>query len=90
MSTWTGQMGFPVISVQSRQEGADRVLTLSQSKFVKGAAGGDVARYMWQIPISIIRQGSIYYQEEEKEKEKEKGESNQGSRFVHLRSTNLY
>ena len=29
MSTWTGQMGFPVIQVKSRQEGGDRILTLS-------------------------------------------------------------
>jgi len=57
MSTWTGQMGFPVISVQSRQEGADRILTLSQSKFTAGAiVSGDVSSYMWQIPISILTQ----------------------------------
>lgn len=55
MSTWTGQMGFPVIAVESRQEGADRILTLTQSKFVKGAVGDlDVSKYMWQIPISIL------------------------------------
>ena len=33
MSTWTKQMGFPVISVTSTQQGTSRVLTISQSKF---------------------------------------------------------
>lgn len=34
MSTWTKQMGFPVITVEdSKQEGNTRVLTVSQTKF---------------------------------------------------------
>jgi len=56
MTTWTEQMGFPCITVTSRQEGEDRLLTLTQAKFVadgKEAAAG--AR--WQVPISITSQG---------------------------------
>ena len=33
MSTWTAQMGYPVISVSERQEGDNRMLTVSQEKF---------------------------------------------------------
>ena len=57
MTTWTKQMGFPVISVKSRQEGSDRIITLSQSKFVSGKEM-DVSSYFWQIPISIMQGGS--------------------------------
>ena len=42
MKTWTEQMDFPSISVTSVQEGADRVLTLKQSKFVGYGSGDDV------------------------------------------------
>lgn len=39
MSTWTLQLGFPVISVtSSEQVGSSRVLTLTQEKFVADAA----------------------------------------------------
>jgi puromycin-sensitive aminopeptidase len=57
MTTWTKQMGFPVISVKSRQDGPDRILTLSQSKFVSGG-NMDVSSYFWQIPVSILQGGS--------------------------------
>jgi puromycin-sensitive aminopeptidase len=56
MATWTEQMGFPVISVKSRQEGSDRIVHLSQTKFTAGlssSTAGDVAKYFWNIPISI-------------------------------------
>ena len=33
MSTWTLQMGFPVLKVSAEQKGTSRVLTISQSKF---------------------------------------------------------
>ena len=45
MKTWTEQMGFPCISVTSQQEGADRVLTLRQAKFVgDGSSDGGKSR----------------------------------------------
>lgn len=55
MKTWTNQMGFPVISVSSRQEGPDRILSLSQSKFVSTVGNLDTSSYMWQVPVSILR-----------------------------------
>jgi len=56
MSTWTGQMGFPVIQVKSRQEGGDRILTLSQSKFNADGAAPDGS--LWQVPVSIKKANS--------------------------------
>ena len=56
MTTWTQQMGFPVISVTSRQQGADRILTLSQTKFVAGG-GSEGNGSLWQIPVSIAQEG---------------------------------
>ena len=52
MKTWTEQMGFPCISVTSQQEGADRVLSLRQTKFVGDGSEGGGAR--WHVPVSII------------------------------------
>ena len=34
MKTWTEQMGFPVISVETVQEGEDRVVTIRQKRFI--------------------------------------------------------
>jgi puromycin-sensitive aminopeptidase len=33
MKTWTNQMGFPVLKVSQKQEGDNRVLTITQEKF---------------------------------------------------------
>jgi puromycin-sensitive aminopeptidase len=38
MSSWTKQMGFPVISVTSQQKGNSRELQITQERF--SAAGG--------------------------------------------------
>eukprot|EP00092_Neocalanus_flemingeri_P017029 GFUD01018417.1.p1 GENE.GFUD01018417.1~~GFUD01018417.1.p1 ORF type:complete len:864 (-),score=303.30 GFUD01018417.1:270-2861(-) len=58
MKSWTEQMGFPCISVTSQQEGADRVLTLTQSKFVgDGKANGGSSGSRWQVPVSISSPG---------------------------------
>lgn len=51
MSTWIKQMGFPVISVSSVQEGKKRVLTLTQNKFT--ANGADAEDYFWIVPITV-------------------------------------
>uniref|UniRef100_A0A1B6E9J3 Aminopeptidase n=1 Tax=Clastoptera arizonana TaxID=38151 RepID=A0A1B6E9J3_9HEMI len=55
MSVWTKQMGFPVISVESSsQEGNNRVLTISQSKFcADGSQPDDNA--LWMVPISFSK-----------------------------------
>lgn len=54
MSTWTKQMGFPVISVkQQRREDDNIVLSLHQQKFnADGSTDGE--GYKWMIPISIV------------------------------------
>jgi puromycin-sensitive aminopeptidase len=52
MSTWTSQMGFPVINVQSRTEGSTRILTLTQEKF--NADGSESPGYLWCVPIKIL------------------------------------
>jgi puromycin-sensitive aminopeptidase len=53
MSTWTKQMGFPVLKVKpSGGDGAKRSLTINQQKFT---ADGSVAAasYQWMVPISL-------------------------------------
>lgn len=50
MSSWTRRQGFPVVKVDFRQEGNDRILSLSQERFLAdGSADSDDA---WIIPIS--------------------------------------
>merc|ERR1712096_423890 len=59
MKTWTEQMGFPCINMTSQQEGADRVLTLTQSKFVgDGKSNSDSSGSRWQVPVSISSAGN--------------------------------
>ncbi|XP_011304312.1 puromycin-sensitive aminopeptidase isoform X2 [Fopius arisanus] len=52
MSTWTKQMGFPVLKVDQRQDGNDRILSLSQERFL---ADGSVDKEasLWMIPVSV-------------------------------------
>ncbi|KAG4073866.1 hypothetical protein HA402_014071 [Bradysia odoriphaga] len=52
MTSWIKQMGFPVVSVSSVQNGNKRVLTLTQEKFT---ADGTVSaeNYFWMIPITV-------------------------------------
>lgn len=54
MSTWTKQMGFPVVKVTStpNEDGAGCQLTLTQCKF---CADGEQpsSDYLWMIPISV-------------------------------------
>ncbi|XP_017887572.1 puromycin-sensitive aminopeptidase isoform X2 [Ceratina calcarata] len=52
MSTWTEQQGFPVVRVQHRQDGSDRVLTLSQERFLADGSK-EAENSLWIIPISI-------------------------------------
>ncbi|OWF36627.1 Puromycin-sensitive aminopeptidase [Mizuhopecten yessoensis] len=63
MSTWTQQMGFPVIKVEEKQEGNSRILTLTQEKF---CADGQLPEgkisccctSKWLTPISICSSSS--------------------------------
>lgn len=52
MSTWTKQQGFPLVKVQHRQDGNDRVLTLSQERFLADGSV-DPENSQWIIPISV-------------------------------------
>ncbi|XP_032890816.1 puromycin-sensitive aminopeptidase isoform X2 [Amblyraja radiata] len=53
MSSWTKQMGFPLIYVEEKQEGDDRILKISQKKFcASGTYGGSDCPH-WMVPISI-------------------------------------
>lgn len=57
MATWTSQKGFPVIKVQEKQEGSNRVLTIQQEKFcADGQQAGD--GYLWLVPISVSTSSS--------------------------------
>lgn len=52
MSTWTKQMGFPVVKVAYKNKENGVVLSLAQSKF---CANGEQPKeeYLWMIPISV-------------------------------------
>ncbi|KAK3888299.1 hypothetical protein Pcinc_007638 [Petrolisthes cinctipes] len=54
MSTWTKQTGFPMITVASHQDGDNRVLTLTQQRFLADGSAGDSSQ--WMVPISISTQ----------------------------------
>ncbi|XP_075978540.1 puromycin-sensitive aminopeptidase [Anticarsia gemmatalis] len=54
MSTWTKQMGFPMVEVSSEQKGTDRLLKLTQQKFCADGSQGDDT--LWMVPITISTQ----------------------------------
>uniref|UniRef100_A0A8C2YX96 Aminopeptidase n=1 Tax=Cyclopterus lumpus TaxID=8103 RepID=A0A8C2YX96_CYCLU len=52
MSSWTKQMGFPIIEVEEEQVSDDRVLKISQKKFcASGPHSEDCPS--WMVPVSI-------------------------------------
>lgn len=53
MSTWIKQKGFPIVSVTQRQDGADRILTVSQTKFKGVNEDPEKDQYMWMIPLTF-------------------------------------
>jgi puromycin-sensitive aminopeptidase len=52
MSTWTKQMGFPVVKVQSQHANGKRTLTLTQQKFCADGLQLEKACF-WMLPINI-------------------------------------
>ena len=59
MSTWTRQKGYPVINVTARQDGSNRVISLSQEKFsIDGNLSEKDQQTKWLVPISIISQNN--------------------------------
>ncbi|CAL1545832.1 unnamed protein product [Lymnaea stagnalis] len=57
MKTWTKQMGFPVLKVSQVQDGKDRKLTISQSKFTAdGSTPPD--HFKWMVPVLASTQSA--------------------------------
>uniref|UniRef100_A0A8K9XKP4 Puromycin-sensitive aminopeptidase n=1 Tax=Oncorhynchus mykiss TaxID=8022 RepID=A0A8K9XKP4_ONCMY len=53
MSSWTKQMGFPIIVVDQEQQGDDRILKISQKKFCASGPHNGEDCPKWMVPISI-------------------------------------
>ncbi|XP_015267948.1 PREDICTED: puromycin-sensitive aminopeptidase [Gekko japonicus] len=53
MSTWTKQMGFPLVYVEAEQQEDDKVLKLVQKKFCASGPYSGEDNPLWMIPISI-------------------------------------
>ena len=60
MNTWTGQMGYPVLSVETRDAGDDLELALSQERFVYDNLLGESEPedLVWQVPVGVSQSGS--------------------------------
>ncbi|XP_021928261.1 puromycin-sensitive aminopeptidase isoform X3 [Zootermopsis nevadensis] len=50
MSTWTKQMGFPVVKVTNKQIGSDRKLVITQEKFCADGSSSS-SECQWLIPV---------------------------------------
>uniref|UniRef100_A0A3P9IH36 Aminopeptidase n=1 Tax=Oryzias latipes TaxID=8090 RepID=A0A3P9IH36_ORYLA len=53
MSSWTKQMGFPIIAVDQEQQGEERILKISQKKFCASGPHNSEECPNWMVPISI-------------------------------------
>ena len=53
MSTWTKQMGFPLVSVSQRTEGNKRILKLKQQRFLADG-GEDETNALWQVKSLVF------------------------------------
>lgn len=53
MTTWTKQMGYPVVKVSEKQDGSNRVLTLTQEKFCADGVQEKEGSFSWMVPVSI-------------------------------------
>lgn len=54
MSSWTQQMGYPLVTVlEQKIEGRKRILKLKQNRFISDG-GEDPLKSIWQIPIEVI------------------------------------
>lgn len=52
MSTWTRQMGFPMVTAEQKVEGNKRILKLTQTRFLADG-GKDEANSLWRVPFTI-------------------------------------
>ncbi|XP_011165084.1 puromycin-sensitive aminopeptidase isoform X2 [Solenopsis invicta] len=53
MSSWTKRQGFPVVKVDYRQEGDNRILSLSQERFLADGSVDNNEDNAWLIPVSV-------------------------------------
>ncbi|CAF1131754.1 unnamed protein product [Adineta steineri] len=51
LSTWTKQIGYPLLMVNQEQRGNDRLLTIEQTRFLADGTRDDSLK--WKIPINI-------------------------------------
>jgi puromycin-sensitive aminopeptidase len=58
MSTWTKQLGYPVISVEGKQDGNNRILTLTQKKFCGDGNISGFESMLWKVPITVATKGN--------------------------------
>ncbi|RWS02375.1 Puromycin-sensitive aminopeptidase-like protein [Dinothrombium tinctorium] len=60
MNTWTKQKGYPVITVSSRQEENNRILTLTQEKFcANGKQSESDTKALWLVPVTISTKSDL-------------------------------
>ena len=59
MNTWTGQMGYPVLRVETEQSGDHLEVALSQERFVYDNLLGESEPedLVWQVPVGITQSG---------------------------------
>jgi puromycin-sensitive aminopeptidase len=57
MSTWTKQMGFPIVKAEQKIDGEKRILKLSQNRFLADG-GKDETNPSWLVPITVTSQSS--------------------------------
>ena len=55
MNTWTGQMGYPVLKVETASAGEELELSLSQERFVYDNVLGESEPddLVWQVPVGV-------------------------------------
>ncbi|CAF3083526.1 unnamed protein product [Rotaria socialis] len=56
LSTWTKQMGYPLLTVKEKQRGNERLITIEQIRFLADGTKDDSLR--WKIPIDICTKSS--------------------------------
>jgi len=57
MSSWTKQMGYPVVDADIEVRDGQCWLKLRQSRFISDG-GADEAKSIWQVPIGILTNSS--------------------------------
>ena len=60
MNTWTGQMGYPVLRVETHESGDNLELSLSEERFVYDNLLGESEPegLVWQVPVGVAQSGS--------------------------------